>query len=85
MCLNGQPCHQPRRQRRPAGIVVIDRAESLLEKPPIDRAGEPRQRMIEIDNLIEPGLEQIVLSALSTLLRPHQSPRRCFNSDGITT
>jgi hypothetical protein len=33
--------------------------------------------MIDIDDLIEPRLEQIVLPTLSTFLRPHRNPRHC--------
>jgi hypothetical protein len=56
---DGQPSHQPCWQRRPTGIVVIDRAKPIFEKPPIHRACQLRKRMVEIYDLIEPGLEQI--------------------------
>ena len=67
-----QTRHEPPRQRRMPGPVRIDRAEPLLQKPPVDRAAELRQRMADIDDLIEPRPEQIVLSALPPLLRPHR-------------
>jgi hypothetical protein len=35
--------HQPRWQRRPPGIVVVDRAKPLLEKPSVNCAGERRR------------------------------------------
>ena len=54
---DGEAGHQPRRQRRPAGIIVIDRAETLFQKSPIDCARKLHQRMPGIDDLIEPGLE----------------------------
>jgi hypothetical protein len=67
-----KPRHQPRRQRRLARLVRIDRAEPLLEKPPVDRCGEPRQRVTHVDDLVEPRLEEIALAAVLTLLRPHR-------------
>ena len=67
-----QPRHQPRRQRRLAGLVRIDRAEPLLQKAPVDRRGQLRQRMAQVDDLVEPGAEKIVLTAVPTLLRPHR-------------
>ncbi|MCG6203888.1 hypothetical protein LPW26_04505 [Rhodopseudomonas sp. HC1] len=36
--------------------------------------------MIEVDDLIEPGLEQIVLPALPTLLRPRENPHRSLSA-----
>jgi len=49
-----KPRHQPRRQRRPAGAVRIDRAKSLLQEPTIDRLGEPHQGVAHVDDLVEP-------------------------------
>jgi len=74
---NCEAGHQPRRQRRLARPVVIDGAEALLQKAPVDRAGELRQRMAHVDDLVEPGLEKIVLSALASLLRSHRFTLRC--------
>jgi len=54
-----EPRHQPRRQRRMAGLVGIDRAEPLLEKAPVDRPAELRQRVVHVDDLVEPRLEEI--------------------------
>jgi hypothetical protein len=64
--------HQPRRQRRVSGLVRIDRAEPPLEKAPVDRPAELRQRVIEVDDLVEPGLERIVLPAVPSLFGPHR-------------
>jgi len=69
---NREPGHQPRRQRRLTRPVRIDRPEPLLKKPPVDRRGEPRQRVAQVDDLVEPSPEQIALSALPPLLRPHR-------------
>jgi hypothetical protein len=65
-----KPRHQPRRQRWTAGFVDVNRAQLVLQEPPIDRPRQPHQRMIEIDDLIEPRAKQILLAGL-TRLRPH--------------
>jgi hypothetical protein len=67
-----KPRHQPRRQRGVAGLVRIDRAEPRLEKAPVDRPAELRQRVIEVDDLVEPRPEEIVLPAVPPLLGPHR-------------
>jgi hypothetical protein len=70
-----QARHQPRRQRRMAGLVRIDRAELLFQKAPIDRTGELGQRMAQVDDLVEAGAKEVVLTAVPALFRPHrQSP-----------
>ena len=77
-----KPRHQSRRQRRVAGLVGIDRAEPRLEKPPVDRPAELRQRVIHVDDLVEPGLEEIVLPAVPPLPGPHRITLR--QADGET-
>jgi hypothetical protein len=67
-----QTRHKPRRQGRMARSVRIDRAEPLLQKAPIDRKRQLRQRMLQIDDLIEPRPEQIVLAAIAPLPWPHR-------------
>ena len=67
-----KPRHQPRRQRRMSGLVGIDRAEPPLEKAPVDRPAELRQRVIQVDDLVEAGPEKIVLPAVSPLPGPHR-------------
>src|SRR5450432_1027243 len=67
-----QTRHKPRRQGRMARSVRIDRAEPLLQKAPIDRERQLRQRMLQIDDLIEPRPEQIVLAAIAPLPWPHR-------------
>ena len=54
------------------GLVGIDRPEPLLQKPPVDGASQLRQRVAQVDDLVEPRPEQVVLSALTPLLRPHR-------------
>src|SRR4051812_6236267 len=69
-----QPRHQPRRQRRAAGLVRIDRSELLLQEAPVDRPSELHHWMSEVDNLVEPRPEEIALARFPTLLRPHDKP-----------
>jgi len=69
---NREPGHQPRRQRRLTRPVRIDRPEPLLKESPVDRRGEPRQRVAQVDDLVEPSLEKIALTAVPTLPRPHR-------------
>jgi transposase len=68
---DGEPSHQPRRQRRMTGLVGVDRSELLLQEPPVDRVRKLPQRMLEVDDLVEPCPKQILLTALTPLLRPH--------------
>ena len=83
MCLRiDKPRHQPRRQRRMSGLVGIDRAEPLLEKAPVDRPAELRERVIHVDDLVEPRPEEIVLPAVPPLLGPHRITLR--QADGET-
>ena len=69
-----KPRHQPCGQRRVAGLVRIDRAEPRLEKAPVDRPAELRQRMIEVDDLVKPGPEKIVLPVSRRSLGRIESP-----------
>src|SRR6516164_8521284 len=67
-----QPGHQPRRQRRLARLVGIDRAESLFEKTPVDCPCQLHQRVVHVDDLIKPCAEQILLAALPPLAWSHR-------------
>src|SRR6516164_10327491 len=49
-----QPRHQPRRQRRLARLVAVDRAERLLQKLPIDRPRQLHQLVVHVDDLVKP-------------------------------
>jgi hypothetical protein len=77
-----EPRHQPRRQRRMAGLVRIDHAEPLFEEAPIDRPAELGERVIHVDDLVEPRPEEIILPAVSPLLGPHRITLR--QADGET-
>ena len=60
----------------------IDRAEPLLEEAPVDRPTELRQRVVHVDDLVEPRLEEIILPAVPPLLGPHRITLR--QADGET-
>jgi len=62
---NRQSRHQPRRQWRPAGLVLVDRPELPLEEGPVDRPRQLRQRMVHIDDGVQPRAQQISLSRRS--------------------
>src|SRR5262245_36413282 len=71
----GQPRHQPGRQRRLARLVAIDRPELLLQETPVDRPRQLHQRVLHVDDLVKPRAEQILLATLPPLAWPHrQSP-----------
>src|SRR5271156_5762467 len=67
-----QPRHEPRRQGRMPWLVRVCRPEPLLQKTPVDRPRQLRQRMIQTDYGREPRLEQIALPAGSSLPWPHR-------------
>jgi len=62
-----QSRHQPGRQGRHAGAVTINRAASLLDEAPRDRVRELHQLVLRVDDLVEPGAEQILLARLPAL------------------
>ena len=37
------------------GVSVSARAEPVFEEPPVDGGGELRERMVQVDDLIEPS------------------------------
>src|SRR5271154_103651 len=82
MLENREPRHQPRWQRRMSALVGIDRAEPLLEEAPVDRPTELHQRVVQVDDLVEPRLEEIILPAVPPLLGPHRITLR--QADGET-
>ena len=76
MLEDGQARHEPGRQWRSAGIVVVSGPEALLEEAPVDGCGELHEGMGGIDDLVEPGSEQIRLARVPSLFGSHASPRR---------
>src|SRR6266481_6484111 len=80
-----QPRHQPRRQRRLARLVGVDRPERLLQKTPIDRPRQLHLGVVHVDDLVKPGAEQILLAALPPLAWPHRkSPAPSARARRIT-
>ena len=59
-----------------AGIIGVDLAEALFQERPIHRPSQLRQRMVHVDDLIEPGAKQILLARLPSFPWPHLVPRR---------
>jgi hypothetical protein len=51
-------------------ILAISRVGSS-EKSSIDRARQLCQRMVYVDDLVEPGSAQILLTAVTSLFRSH--------------
>jgi hypothetical protein len=54
-----------------AGILGIDLAEAPFQKRPIHAPRQLRQRMVHVDDLIEPGAKQILLARLPPFPWPH--------------
>ena len=74
MCLRkAEPRHQPRRQRRLAGAILGNFAEFLFQELPSRfRPRQIRERILHVDDLIEPRTKHILLAGLSSLPWPHQ-------------
>ena len=53
-----QPDCKPRRDPGPA-LVAVERRDLTVEKVPVDLAGELRQFMLKVDDLVQPRSEQI--------------------------
>src|SRR5262245_16880067 len=75
-----QSDHEAGRNPGPT-LVAVERRDLLVEMLPIEPAGELDQLVLHVDDLIEPGPEQIAFPSRLVLLRPHR-PLRC--DDGIT-
>src|SRR3954447_24603973 len=50
--------------------------EALFQERPIDRPAEPHQAVPEVEHLLEPGTEQVLLPCLPALPWSHRPPRR---------
>lgn len=64
---DGDPSHQPRRQRWATGAISVNRAQPFLQQPPVDAPGQLGQRVREIDDLVKARPQQILLAALVLL------------------
>jgi hypothetical protein len=51
---DGEPRHQPCRQRRPSRTIAVGGAKALLDEAPVDGPRQLHQRMCEVDDLIKP-------------------------------
>lgn len=74
-----QPDHEAGRDSGPT-ILAIERRHLAVDPVPIDLAGELNQLVLYIDDLVQPGQEQIARSRRPVLLR---SPRHLPCDDGI--
>ena len=57
---------------RVAGTVGVNRPKCLLQKAPVDDIRKLCQRMLQIDNRVEPGSEQVPLAAVTSLPWSHE-------------
>jgi hypothetical protein len=69
-----QPRYQPRRQRRLPHTRRADAGKPAVEKPPIDLARQPYQRMAVIDDRFQRRPQQILLTIVPWLC--HRVPQR---------
>ena len=53
-----QPDCKPRRDPGPA-LVAVERRDLAVDEVPVDLAGELRQFVLEVDDLVQPRSEQI--------------------------
>jgi hypothetical protein len=51
---DGKPCRDPR-----PPLVAVERGDLAVDKIPVDLAGELRQFMPEVDDLVQPRSKQI--------------------------
>ena len=70
-----QPDREARLDPGPA-LVAVERRDLAVDPVPVDLAGELRQLVLQVDDLVEPRPEQIARSRRLVLLRPHR-PLRC--------
>src|SRR5476651_2737002 len=66
-----QADHEATLDPRPP-LVAVERGDLAVEPGPVDLAGELHQLMLHIDDLVEPGPEQIAFPRRLVLLRPHR-------------
>ena len=55
-------------------LVAVERRDLVIDPVPIDLAGELHQLMPHVDDLIEPGSEQIAFTCPLRLPRSHRCP-----------
>jgi hypothetical protein len=70
-----EPDHEAGLNPRPA-VLAVERRDLPVDPVPVDLAGELNQFVLHIDDLVQPGPEQITRSCRFGLLRSHR-PLRC--------
>ncbi len=76
--------HQPRRQTGLAWSCLTDRGKAPIEEAPVDLRRQPRQRMVQIDDLFQRRPQQVLLPVVPRS-RHRPSPRRKPCAQRITT
>jgi hypothetical protein len=76
-----QPDHEADRDAGPA-ILAVERRDLAVDPVPIDLASELNQLVLHVDDLVQPGPEQITRFRRPVLLRSHRHLRRAH---GIMT
>src|SRR5262245_53098984 len=66
-----------------SAVVAVERRDLAVYPGPVDLAGKLHQLVIQIDDLVEPGPEQIALSCCRALLGSHAT-LRCAANHGWT-
>ncbi|MGY3079689.1 hypothetical protein ACVWZZ_006097 [Bradyrhizobium sp. LM6.10] len=69
-----QPDHEAGRDAR-TPVLAIERRDLAVDPVPIDLAGELNQLVLHVDDLVQPGPEQIARSRRPVLLRSHRHLR----------
>jgi hypothetical protein len=62
-----QPDHEAGLDPRPA-VLAVERRDLAVDPVPIDLAGKQNQLVLQVDDLVQPGPEQIVRSRRLVLL-----------------
>jgi hypothetical protein len=76
-----QPDHQPDRHTGSAELRMIELAEARLKPLPVDQAGQPHQRMAQVDLLPEARAPEVIGWFRVELDRLHRN-RRISTSGG---
>ncbi|MEO1020036.1 MAG: hypothetical protein AAFY56_20450, partial [Pseudomonadota bacterium] len=82
MLAQQRPDHEPALGRLPS-LVAKSLSELNVEPDPIDGLGQADQLVAYVDDLVEPGSEQIARTGLLPLSRSHRCPPR--STHGITS
>src|SRR5262245_29555244 len=66
-----------------SAVLAVQRGDLVVDPGPVDLAGKLHQLVLHIDDLVEPGPEQIALSCRRALLGSHAT-LRCAANHGWT-